>query len=165
MSKELSAKLGKVIESVELISINLKACNFDAFVPPEMISPDDVSIGINYEFTYTLVSEMSELFCFVRPVIKGELKKSQQFELIKGIAFEGSATFVARYKMSENQFQDEELSLFTKTNAFYNTYPYLREFLHATLSKMSVHGVILPLMKTPQLTSDHFFSSTLKADR
>lgn len=48
----------------------------------------------------------------------------------------------------------EECEAFTKTNALFNAYPYLREYVSSEFIRMWMQGVYLPLLKLPNLVEN-----------
>lgn len=141
----------KVADSVSLESIFLKSSNADVSLPPGAISPDTTTVDINYSFSHVFDPESKVLFSFVAADLNGTLSaeaKASYPELAveDDRLFKCSCVFVVKY-LSKIEISSEEGEVFTKNNALFNTYPFLREHIASEFSKMGIPGIFLPLLK------------------
>lgn len=64
------------------------------------------------------------------------------------------ARFELRYKLPETFVaESKDLEEFARTNALFNAWPYFREFVQNTFSRMSVPAIVLPLLRIGQQQS------------
>ena len=62
-----------------------------------------------------------------------------------------SAAFDLSYRLStEDTFSAEEIEGFGQLNAVFNAWPYWREFVQTSLSRMALPSLTLPLYRMPQ---------------
>jgi hypothetical protein len=62
------------------------------------------------------------------------------------------ATFELLYRLPEGvEGTSEELQAFAETNALFNAWPFFREIIHATMARMNLPPIALPLFRlTPR---------------
>ena len=64
-------------------------------------------------------------------------------------------TFELRYRIPEGlQVSDEDLGAFGRVNAVFNAWPYFREFVDATMTRMHLPALTLPLYRMPKVAPD-----------
>ena len=143
----------KIPDSAKLESISLKSSNSNIVIPPESINSKTVDLEIDYQFNSTLAEGKDKtkvLLSFVGAEVKGiakEVFKKENPELKLDVPlFSCSCLFVARYQLS-GDFGNEECEMFTRNNALFNIFPYLREYIESTTTRLGVVGVMLPLFK------------------
>lgn len=144
--------LKKVVESASLISVYLKDTNCNISVPPEFVEPANTNIKINHSFNSIHEPNSDALFCFIATEVVGTLspaakEKHPDIKLDEDRLFTCECVFVARYSISKD-ITTEECDAFTRSTAFFNTYPYIREYLSAEITRMGLPGFFLPLFKT-----------------
>ena len=65
------------------------------------------------------------------------------------------AVFVAEYKVKDGELPDEEAIVeFVRVNVMYHVWPYWREFVHSTMSRMRFPTVVLPNYRVPSETRE-----------
>lgn len=65
------------------------------------------------------------------------------------------ATFELTYELPEIfHVTQEDLVSFARTNGVFNVWPYWREFLQATLQRMELPPIVLPLLTMKQIVND-----------
>ena len=61
-------------------------------------------------------------------------------------------SFEVSYRAVENEkLSREELDAFGKVNAVFNSWPYWRELVHSSFSRMSIPNFIMPLLRVNEL--------------
>lgn len=150
----------KVVDTAKLDSIHLKSSRSDIALPSIFVTPDITKVNIDYRFSHVFIKEDKILFSFVEVKVEGSLSpegklKNPNFVLENDLLFSCSSAFVAQYFV-ETELSDKECQEFTKTNAFFNIYPFLREHVNSELSKMGVQGVFLPLLKAVKTGNNQF---------
>lgn len=54
---------------------------------------------------------------------------------------------IFRQKTLDVEFKDDEIDIFARTNAVYNVYPYLRQYVQETSMKFGVSPILIPLLR------------------
>jgi hypothetical protein len=64
------------------------------------------------------------------------------------VVIEISCDFLLNYeKKPDSELTEEDISNFCNTNALYNAWPFIREFVHSTCNRMEIPSITLPLLK------------------
>jgi hypothetical protein len=59
-----------------------------------------------------------------------------------------NVSFELTYSIPESMHvTDEELSAFARVNGVFNAWPYFREFVHASVARMGLPSVIVPIYR------------------
>ena len=58
-----------------------------------------------------------------------------------------SVSYIATYDVNDTNLDKEAVEFFGKENAYFNVYPYLREFITHISQRFNLHPVIIPLLK------------------
>lgn len=141
MSADFS-EFSKLVQSANLIEISLKSSNNNCSVPPKAVIPKNISLNYDRTNHYILSEDEGLLVCFCGMAVVATDDSKED-----GSIFELSATFSLIYSINQTGFSKEAFSAFTEKNAFYNAYPYFREFFQNMSSRMGIEPVKLPLLK------------------
>jgi hypothetical protein len=144
LPRALLKSVSDVVPRVEIESIRLNAlgCKRSDVIPP---SGSDISIASNHDAEYRVVGER-ELSVRVRFSLKahgpGEGDSGSEF-------FQISAIYQLTYSSASSlaDVAGEKLKSFAGTNAVHNAWPYWRELLQNTMSRMDLPAFTVPLLK------------------
>ena len=155
----------KVIDHAVLKSIHLKSSTSNIVLPPNFVTPDLSKVEIDYKFSHVFEREAKLLFSFVAIEVIGILSaegKANNPNMIidNDKLFSCHSVFVATYSVNAD-LNGDECEAFTKTNALFNVYPYLREHVNSEFTKMGLLGIYLPLLK-PTKTNGEAASQEMK---
>jgi hypothetical protein len=56
------------------------------------------------------------------------------------------ATFRLQYKLGDSPYNEKHLDAFSKVNGIFNAWPYWREFVQSTVSRMGLPTLVLPVL-------------------
>lgn len=129
----------KVLQGLDLISISLKESK--TFLNIDINPPTELNIQIKDEANYK-VKEEGIVFVFQKYQI--DARKPQS----KTRFFQLEVTFLVKVFSKEN-FTEEFFDVYKNISLHLNTWPYLREFVNQTTSRMNVPPLTLPFYKTP----------------
>jgi preprotein translocase subunit SecB len=144
-AKTTAEKMQKVIQAATLIDIALKSSSVDMLVPARSVSPSKTRLDFDRSHNFIAADDKSLLVCFVG-------LKIVAFESVEGSEekkslFKMDATYTLVYRLTGEELDHDALDLFTSQNAYFNAYPYLREFFQNTCVRMGVEPIRLPLLK------------------
>jgi preprotein translocase subunit SecB len=146
--KAKSEKIAEMAEKASLLNVMLKFVNADCKHNPYTIDPTKVRVDTKNESSFERVDD--NLYCFIVYNLNGYREKSDSeiLSMEESHIFEIKACFCVIYEIKGlSKFTDEDLDLFSSTNALYNTYPYAREFIQNIQQRMSSPVFVLPLLK------------------
>lgn len=153
MSNENINKFSEVVKSADLLEINLQSSSSECLVAPSQIVPANIELNYIREVKYSLSKERDILFCFVSMQATGTPTQKQvesvQEQNAKKHIFLIKGTFALIYKLSNKELDEKMISAFASQNAFYNAYPYFREFFHDMCTRFGIAPIRLPLLKPP----------------
>lgn len=129
----------KILQGLDLISISLKESK--TFLNTDINPPTELNIQIKDEANYK-VKEEGIVFVFQKYQI--DARKPQS----KTRFFQLEVTFLVKVFSKEN-FTEEFFDVYKNISLHLNTWPYLREFVNQTTSRMNVPPLTLPFYKTP----------------
>lgn len=85
----------------------------------------------------------------VHPADDAEAKSDATASVAINVSFE------LTYRIPENMStSDEELTEFARVNGIFNAWPYWREFVHASLARMGLPPLILPVYRLSRASDD-----------
>lgn len=159
-------RITEVVRAATLQTIHLKQMSADIALPPESIAADSARLKVEYSFSHAYAEQTHTLFSFVACDVSGIIDpdvkaKNPNLVLENDRLFSLQCTFVARYDFSI-ELTSEECDAFTRTNALFKLYPYLRENVSITFAKMGLPSAVLPLLKVPSIEGKSL-SSTAQA--
>ncbi len=128
-----------ILQGLDLISISLKESK--TFLNTDINPPTELNIQIKDEANYK-VKEEGIVFVFQKYQI--DARKPQS----KTRFFQLEVTFLVKVFSKEN-FTEEFFDVYKNISLHLNTWPYLREFVNQTTSRMNVPPLTLPFYKTP----------------
>lgn len=129
----------KILQGLDLISISLKESK--TFLNTDINPPTELNIQIKDEANYKVKDE-GIVFVFQKYQI--DARKPQS----KTRFFQLEVTFLVKVLSKEN-FTEEFFDVYKNISLHLNTWPYLREFVNQTTSRMNVPPLTLPFYKTP----------------
>lgn len=145
-------KLHKAVSRLEIRDVFVRKSQYETFVHPRHIQPEHTKLELEEKFEWKLNENRSVLLCVIDKLIHGVSTKDIKENNIKAddkLFFIG-VTFAVVYLLDESdgeQISDDVFDMFCQTNANYNSYPYLREFVNSACTRMTIEPVILPFMK------------------
>jgi len=129
----------KILKGLDLISISLKESK--TFINTDINPPIELSIQIKDEASYKIKDD-GLVFIFQKYKIDARKPESKtrfiQIEIV----------FLVKVH-SEDKFTDEFFDIYKNVSLHLNTWPYLREFVNQTTSRMNIPPLTLPFYKTP----------------
>lgn len=129
----------KILQGLDLISISLKESKISLNV--DVTSPSELSIQIKDEANYKVKDE-GIVFVFQKYQI--DARKPQS----KTRYFQLEVTFLVKVYSKEN-FTEDFFDVYKNISLHLNTWPYLREYVNQTTSRMNIPPLTLPFYKTP----------------
>lgn len=129
----------KILQGLELISISLKESK--TFLNVDITPPSELNIQIKDEAGYK-VKEEGIVFVFQKYQI--DARKPQS----KTRFFQLEVTFLVKV-YSKETFTEDFFEVYQNVSLHLNTWPYLREFVNQTTSRMNIPPLTLPFYKTP----------------
>lgn len=129
----------KILQGLDLISISLKESKTSLNVG--ITPPTELNIQIKDEADYK-VREEGGVFVFQKYQI--DARKPQS----KTRFFQLEVTFLVKLNSKET-FTEDFFDVYKNISLHLNTWPYLREFVNQTTSRMNVPPLTLPFYKTP----------------
>lgn len=144
------ASLSRVVSAVEIDSVRLCEGSFRSLVRPSE-SVEDVEVKVSYT-PAVVESGDSELLLikvnFSLNVHDGTDEEQLQAEIV--------GVFELSYRIPGGEsFSEEELIEFGRVNAVFNAWPYWREYVQASLARMSMPALTIPVFRVvPRSTSE-----------
>jgi len=129
----------KILKGLDLISISLKESK--AFINTDINPPIELSIQIKDEASYKIKDDR---FVFIFQKYKIDARKPES----KTRFIQIEVVFLVKVH-SEDKFRDEFFDIYKNVSLHLNTWPYLREFVNQTTSRMNIPPLTLPFYKTP----------------
>lgn len=137
--------LSRIVSVVEIESVRLREARCRSLVQPSEIAE---AISVKASQDAVVVKEPGE---------DGSLRIEVAFtlEVRSGIAdddlqAEVCGTFELSYRIPDDErFSSEELAAFGQTNAVFNAWPYWRELVQASLARMSLPTLTVPVLRLP----------------
>jgi len=129
----------KILKGLDLISISLKESK--AFINTDINPPIELSIQIKDEASYKIKDDR---FVFIFQKYKIDARKPES----KTRFIQIEVVFLVKVH-SEDKFTDEFFDIYKNVSLHLNTWPYLREFVNQTTSRMNIPPLTLPFYKTP----------------
>lgn len=131
------------VGNIELVDVFLKATNSECFAFPRSIDPSKLDLHYGFDFQFDDLKDSKVLLCFI------ELSVTAKHQEVEEDQFSISAQYVLAYdyKKFTGQTSKELFESFTKRNALFNAYPFLRETITSLSTKMTLPPVIAPLLR------------------
>ena len=146
--------LEDTIGALQINNIFLKSCSSDCITGPGASESGGINIVPETTHTWSLSQDKKFFVCFATMKLNG-IKNEQ-------IQFKVEACFALAYDvLSSDKLNENNLALFSRTNAVYNAYPYFGEFFQNALVRMGLPPLQLPLLKP--LTKKQLESSPAQA--
>lgn len=131
------------VGNIELVDVFLRSTKSECFTFPRSIDPSKLDLHYNFDFQFDDLKDSKVLLCFI------ELSVAAKQQEIKEDQFAISAQYVLAYdyKNFSGETSAELFEAFTKRNALFNAYPFLRESITSLSTKMTLPPVIAPLLR------------------
>ncbi len=128
----------KILQGLDLVSISLKESK--TFINTDIIIPKELDIQIKDESTFSIKDD-GIVFIFHRYKIDARKPQSKtRFVQIDVI-------FLVKV-ISRETFSNDFFEVYKNVSLHLNTWPYLREFVNQTTSRMNIPPLTLPFYKT-----------------
>ncbi len=149
----------KVIEAVKLREVFLEETHNTLHVHHSQVNPQHTDLILKKnKAKYHIIPKKSNkegaIFSKIVFMIEGVsqkdiIGKDNQVIKKKGEAlFTISASYVVTYTVNNlNLLNKEAIEYFGTQNAYFNVYPYLREFITNISQRMNLNPVVIPLLK------------------
>jgi preprotein translocase subunit SecB len=124
--------------SPELRQVFLKRMKAECFVPPHVVVPEETRTTNTVEASFLRATGV--LVVFSKLKITGKDKKG------KGKVFEIEQELGLVYECQCRSVADSTLALFAERNVTFNAWPYHRELIHSTMTRMAIPAFVLPLL-------------------
>ena len=134
------ANLSRLVSVVEIDDVRLCEGSFRSFVRPSE-SEENVKVKASYT---TAVTQQNNLL-----LIKADFKLSGHNETDEEkMLVEIRGAFELSYQLpSDESFSTEELEEFGQVNAVFNAWPYWREYVQASMARMSMPVLTIPVFR------------------
>lgn len=141
-------RLSRVIKNTEIRDVFLKKKHIDCFVHFSLVKPSSTTLEEVQNHSWSISNNKKALFCLINYKVDGykteETKSGEQKEKL----FELECTLCVEYELSESsQLDSEDFEIFTQTNAYYNAYPYIRQFIQSESVTLRISPIVLPFLK------------------
>lgn len=137
--------LSRIVPAVQIESVRLCEASFRSPVQPSRIA-DAIDVKASHD---AIVAEMpgeDHLF-LVRANFNMEVHSTGDEEELQA---EIRSTFELSYRLPGGEtFSQDELRAFAQINAVFNAWPYWREFVQASLARMSMPILTVPVFRLP----------------
>lgn len=143
---QLSADVAKAVE-LDAIALRSWTAKFNSEEPglPKLPGPLEVAAG--HKSSYRLDPERRRLDVEIRFNVSGKSKADESGTEVLSV----KCTLVLRYSAAEPlDVSAEQLHHFTDLNALVNAWPYFRELVHDTTTRMGIPPFFLPLLRLPR---------------
>ena len=147
----------KVIEAANLREIVMTSANCKCHTYYAMIEPKHTTLRvqkkINTDFITDSGKKSGTIFSSINFMIEGisqkNIKDNDKKILHKKGAplFTISASYVITYDVNDITLNKDAVKYFGTENAYFNVYPYLREFITHISQRFNLHPVVIPLLK------------------
>ena len=140
----------RVAERVKIHRVMLARCNSDRTLDEDLyevaIGHGDLWVSIDVVDVNLDVDRQKNRFC-VRPIFTLTANKnSPDGAALNVLSIE--ATFALIYSVeSLDEFEDASLIAFAWTNGVFNAWPYWREFVQSTVSRMGLPAITIPVFR------------------
>ncbi len=154
----------KVIEAAGIREVYMLSSACECRNP--FIEPKNIELELKRAHSAPQIKPVAEdkqwlLFCSIEIEVKGvcgkNIKQGQKTTAEKGqTVFKISARYNVVYDITKNpnSLNKGALKYFGEENAFFNVYPYFREFAGSMSQRLNLHPVVLPLLKPASSPSE-----------
>ena len=158
------------IREVVLVSTNCKCHTHYTLVEPEHTALSVKQKKINTDFITDSGKKGGTIFSSINFMIEGisqkNIKDSDKKILHKkgDPLFTISASYVIAYDVNTINLNKDAVKYFGVENAYFNVYPYLREFITHISQRFNLHPVVIPLLK-PNKPPEKFNKKSIKKSK
>lgn len=137
--------LSRIVSVVQIESVRLCEARCRSLVRPDETAE---TIRVEASHTATVVGEPGGDEAF-RVHVAFTLEVQEQSDE-KELQAEVRGTFELSYRLPEDErFSSEELAAFGRINGVFNAWPYWRELVHASLARMDMPTLTVPVFRLP----------------
>lgn len=144
-----STDLSRIIASVQIDDVRLREGRCRSFLgaaslPNEFLATSSHEAAVAEECSEDAAFHISVRFLLkIRPAREGD-----------DVLAEVGAVFDLAYHVPKDEvFSSEEVEGFGQLNAVFNAWPYWREYVQTSLSRMAMPGLTVPLYRMPRRES------------
>ena len=155
METQLKHKFQKVVEAVTLKEVILISSKCKSHFHYSVVNPSQTKLEFIKQISKPNISTSKDkknriLITHIEFTVNGKPKENLIDLKIKkdNLLFSISVSYLITYTIKNIGSLDQEmLELFGQDNAFFNVYPYLREYISHMSTRLNIPPVILPLLK------------------
>ena len=142
--------LSRIISVIEIESVRLRKANCRSAVHPSETAD---AINVKASCKAAVVKEPGEDGSLrIETTFTMEVRSASDEEKLQA---EILGTFELSYKVPDDEsFSSEELDAFGQGNAVFNAWPYWRELVQASLARMSMPLLTVPVFRLPRNRTD-----------
>lgn len=152
-----NSKLLNFLPNVEIAGVQLMSSNFSVNLPPEILTPEDVSFGFENKFDFIVGNSeqgVAQLFCFIETILTPQINEGSKdvSTLKEQLKMTVKCKYVVRYivKGSVEDLDENLLNEFAKNFSIAHAYPYIRNHVDSQFREMGLISLALPLYKSAQ---------------
>lgn len=157
-------RLGRAIKSLQLVEIYPRFKKSETFIHPGSILPEEAKLEDQTNIKWQFTKNDRDLLCFVNFRISGSNKNDGR--PLFSIQIEN----VLHYQVlapKGTKIEPHDIEIFCKTNAYYNAYPFIREFIIQSSAELRLEPIVLPLLRpyTKRQIEEMFSESNKEAKK
>lgn len=142
--------LARIISVVQIHDVRLREACCRSLSEPSIVA-EELSANLSHEASVKADPE-DESTLLVSVKFSLEIRQETG---AKELRAEISAVFEISYDLpTEDTFSADEIEGFGQVNAVFNAWPYWREIVQSSLSRMGMPGLTIPLYRLPQREVD-----------
>ena len=153
-----------------MVSADCKCHIHYSFVEPKYTMLE-IQKKVNTKFIASKKTKKGIIFSQINFIIKGVLQKDIKTNEGKVIRkkdtplFTISVSYVVTYDVNDINLKESAVKIFGKENAYFNVYPYLREFATHISQRLNLRPVIIPLLKPDSQSEEPVLRNKAKTAR
>ena len=141
--------LARIIASVQIDDVRLREASLRSFLEPANVA-EELSVKSSHEATVTRDRGDDAKFLISVSLLLEIRAVTGADDLLAEIG----AVFNLSYHLPADEvFSTEEIERFGQFNAVFNAWPYWREFVQTSLSRMDMPSLTVPLYRLPRRES------------
>lgn len=135
--------LSRIVAAVQIENVRLCEASFRSPVRPSRVA-DAIDVKASHDAVVAEMPGDDHLF-LVRTNFSMKVRSTGDEEELQA---EIRSTFELSYRLSGGEtFSPEELQVFAQVNAVFNAWPYWREFVQASLARVSMPVLTVPVFR------------------
>jgi len=134
---------GAVAARVQIAKVRLESSRLKRHILDDSILPKTAQLSHGVNVTYGYSAEAKHIQVLVAFFVSAKTNSGDQGRDI----FQIECRFALDYVLSGDEPPgDEEVAAFAKLNGIYNAWPYCREYVQSTASRMGLPPIVLPVL-------------------